>query len=217
MPPMHVVLVANGPFEEIPWKRLTAAAPAAAAVVGIDGGARSLLRLGLDPTHVTGDFDSLTEEERVGLAARGSQIIPTPDQDYTDLDKALRFVFEELDATSAHIYGATGGRLDHLYSVLSALIKYGRERDVRLVDTVGETFYLRGSLELIGPDLPGRTLSLLALGPVEGVTTTGLRWPLANESLAPGVRDGTLNEVTAETVTLSCTTGDLLVLLHHGS
>lgn len=214
---MYVVLVANGPFEDIPQNRLREAAAEASALIGVDGGTHALQQLGLKPTHVTGDFDSLTLAERETLAAQGVAIVPTPDQEYTDLDKAVMFAFDTLGATSAHIYGATGGRLDHLYSVLSVLIKHGRVRDIRLIDTVGETFYIQDSIELIGTDLPGRTLSLLALGPVDGITTTGVQWPLNGESLAPGVRDGTLNKVVAETVTIACTAGDLLVLLHHSA
>jgi thiamine pyrophosphokinase len=57
----------------------------------------------------------------------------------------------------------------------------------------------------------------MALGPVSGITTSGVRWPLAGESLAPGVRDGTLNEVLSETVTIEVESGNLLVQLHHAA
>jgi thiamine pyrophosphokinase len=214
---MKAVLVANGPFDDICSMRLRDAVGSSELVIGIDGGTRTLTRLGLTPTHVTGDFDSLSQEERDDLESLGVRIVPTPDQDFTDLDKALRFAFEELGATGATVFGATGGRLDHLYSVLSVLIKYARTRDVTLVDRVGEVFLARGSLELRGADLVGRTLSLLALGPAEGVKTTGVAWPLTAERLAPGERDGTLNVVTEETVTISCASGDLLVYLHHAA
>ena len=212
---MNVVLVANGPFEEICPERLQKSVTDAGATIGIDGGTRTLTRLGLSPTHVTGDFDSLRADELAELRANGAVIVPTPDQDYTDLDKALRFAFEELGAASATVFGATGGRLDHLYSVLSVLIKYGRRHNVRLIDRIGVLFPIREPVTMAGADLVGRTLSLMALGPVVGVTTTGVAWPLTGERLAPGERDGTLNVVTEETVTISCASGDLLVYLHH--
>jgi thiamine pyrophosphokinase len=214
---MRGVLVANGPVSDVPAARLRAAVAAAEFVVGIDGGTRTLLQLGLVPTHVTGDFDSLGEEERAMLTAQGVAVHPTPDQDFTDLDKALAFSFHTLDADSVAVFGATGGRLDHTYSVLSTLVKYGRDHHLYLVDGFGETFALDqgGTLVLDEPDLVGRKLSLMALGPVDGITTTGLRWPLSSESLAPGIRDGTLNEIVAETVTITHGSGDLLVMLHH--
>jgi thiamine pyrophosphokinase len=88
---------------------------------------------------------------------------------------------------------------------------------VRLVEAVGETWAVPYNATLRGDDLPGRTLSLMAFGPVSGITTTGVRWPLAEESLEPGVRDGTLNEVTEETVTIEVRSGTLLVQLHHAA
>jgi len=86
---------------------------------------------------------------------------------------------------------------------------------MRLVDDMGETWLAGPYALLTGDDLIGRTLSLMAFGPVTGITLTGVRWPLKNETLAPGVRDGTLNEITDAKVTLEVKSGDLLVMLHH--
>lgn len=189
------------------------------ALVGVDGGAAHLLALGIIPHYATGDFDSLSFDDRAQLAARGTQIVPTPDQDYTDLDKALTFAQETLNARDIQIWAATGGRIDHAYSVLSAVLKHGRGPNapaLRLMDEWGETRPVPPSgITLHGADLPGRTVSLITLGAVAGITTTGVEWPLANETLAPGVRDGTLNRITAETVTVSYQTGDLLLFVAH--
>jgi thiamine pyrophosphokinase len=57
----------------------------------------------------------------------------------------------------------------------------------------------------------------MAFGPVHGITTTGVRWPLTGETLAPGVRDGTLNEITSDRVTITVGAGHLLVQLHHAA
>lgn len=211
-----VVLVAGGPMDAAESGHLRDAVASAALVVGVDGGARHLLALGIVPQVVTGDFDSLTEAERRDLAARGTEIVATPDQNFTDLDKALVYVTETHRARSIRVYAGTGGRLDHIYSVLSAVVKHGRGGiDLRLVDAVGETWRIDGAATLSGADLPGRVLSLMALGPVDGVWTTGVRWPLSGDALAPGVRDGTLNEIVAETVTIRVGSGDLLAQLHH--
>jgi len=215
----EALLVAGGPLAEGDIPLLAAAVAQTRAgrgvVVAVDGGTHHLLRLGALPDIVTGDFDSLDAVTRADLAAQGVRIVPTPDQDYTDLDKALSFVRSDLAIAQVRVHAASRGRLDHLYSVLSAVVKYGRSLDLRLVDGIGETWLVNGEVTLAGADLPGRTLSLLALGPVSGITTTGVRWPLTEETLAPGVRDGTLNEVVAETVTIRVNAGDLLVNLHH--
>jgi thiamine pyrophosphokinase len=212
---MHVILCANAPFSEGDAARLLEAAGRSALLIGVDGGARTLLSYGLIPTVVTGDGDSLTEAEREALAAAGSLLVPTPDQDYTDLDKALNYAIEERGATAITIFGATGGRLDHSYSVFSALIKHGRRVPISLVDETARYELVHRQWHCTEPQLIGRTLSLLAFGRVEGVTTTGLRWPLTDDWLAPGHRDGTLNQVVESSITVQVGSGELIVMLHH--
>jgi thiamine pyrophosphokinase len=207
--------VANGVLPEAAEPHLRRAVASSDYLIGVDGGARHLRRLGLRPHVITGDFDSLSLPEREAFAAEGVRILPTPDQDYTDLDKAITVAVDELGARVLRVFAATVGRLDHIYSALSTLIKHGRRADIRLVDDIGETWLIDRELDLYAPDLPGRVLSLLAFGPVSGITTTGVNWPLHEESLAPGVRDGTLNRIIAERVTIRVGEGDLLVMVHH--
>ena len=212
---MRIVMALNGVLSESVAPSMRESAASSEVVIGVDGGSRHFIQWGIDPTIVTGDFDSLTPQELSDFANRGIRIIPTPDQDYTDFDKALQFVEQEYPGASVRVFAATGGRLDHVYSVLSVLVKHGRHLDIRLIDETGETWLCHAKETLTGEDLPGRTLSLMALGQVSGITTTGLRWPLTNEFLAPGVRDGTLNEVAHDAVTIQVEQGDLLLLLHH--
>lgn len=216
----HVVVVCNAPMEPEAEQRLVrAASQPSARIVGVDGGALRLERLGIAPHVVTGDFDSLTKGDLLQLEAQGVAIVPTPDQDYTDLDKALTHVRAEFGAVPIDIFGAVGGRLDHTYSVLSAVIKHGvfQGADIRLIDAVGETRPVRnGELVFRGDDLPGRVVSLFTLGVVRDITLSGVRWPLEGETLAPGVRDGTLNEITDATVIVRCEKdAPLLVQVHH--
>lgn len=212
---MRAILVANGPLASETIVLLQAMVSDANLIIGVDGGTYHLLRLGITPHVVTGDFDSLAADDRARLANEGVQIYPTPNQDFTDLDKAIVAAIEVFGATEVRIFAASVGRLDHVYSVLSAVIKHGRRADIRLVDEVGETYLVPGYLKVTGADLPGRTLSLMAFGPVNDITTVGVRWPLSGESLAPGVRDGTLNEVVDEQIEVSVGSGDLLLMLHH--
>jgi thiamine pyrophosphokinase len=211
----ETVLVAGAPLPEAAALHLRAAAAQARLLVGIDGGARTLAQLGFVPHVVTGDFDTLTPAEIDAFAADGARIVPTPDQDYTDFDKAVTYVREVLGIDAMTVFGATGGRADHAYSVLSALIKHGPHARIELIDHEARTFFVPGVVTLTGDDLPGRTLSLLAFGTVEGITTTGVKWPLSGESLTPGVRDGTLNEIVDTTVTITVERGPLVALLFH--
>lgn len=212
---MHVVLCANAPFSGEAIALLREAAQTADLLVGVDGGARTLMRYDLIPQLVTGDGDSLTREEQETLVRAGAELVPTPDQDFTDLDKALAYVIEVKSATRITVFGAMGGRLDHSYSVFSALIKYGRRVPIALVDETARYELVAREWLCAEPNLRGCTLSLLAFGRVEGITMTGVRWPLTDDWLAPGLRDGTLNEITEASVHVQVRSGDLIVMRHH--
>ncbi|MBC8139139.1 MAG: thiamine diphosphokinase [Fibrella sp.] len=218
----RAVVVCNAPMEPVAERLLAdATRKPSTLILGVDGGASRLVACGILPHVVTGDFDSLTNDDLARFEEQGVTVVATPDQDYTDLDKALSYVGAEIGNVPVEIFGAVGGRLDHTYSVLSSVVKHGvlGGMDIRLVDSVGETCPVRGGeLVLYEVDLPGRTLSLLSLGIVRDVTLHGVRWTLEGATLAPGVRDGTLNEITDTKVTIRCeVNAPLLVQVHHSA
>jgi thiamine pyrophosphokinase len=91
------------------------------------------------------------------------------------------------------VIGAGGGRLDHL---LAGLLLLGLERYAALeIDAVlggARVHVIRARRALMGT--PGELISLLALhGPAKGVSTTGLAYPLHEETLEPGSSRGVSN------------------------
>lgn len=47
------------------------------------------------PSLVTGDMDSITEESIKRLTEMNVKFVNTPDQDYTDLEKALQIIHHQ--------------------------------------------------------------------------------------------------------------------------
>lgn len=181
-------------------------------IVAADGGTRHALAAGLTPTHVIGDMDSLEPELRARLKATGTTFhVHPPAKDETDLELALLWAAEQAaDAVDGVngiiILGALGGRPDQelanlLLLALPALAGHevvlaGGGWAIRVIRS-GETLTLRGA--------PGATVSLIPLGgDAHGVTTTGLAYPLRDESLhfgpARGVSNVTQSEEAAVTV-----------------
>ena len=105
-----------------------------------------------------------------------------------------------------------GGRLDHL---LASLLVLGSARYEALeIDAlVGDALVhvIRGERTIRGTC--GELVTLLPLGgPAEGVTTTGLEYPLANETLEPGSSRGVSNVFTAVGVRVGVERGVLLAV-----
>lgn len=183
-------------------------------LIAADGGARHLLEMGLLPSTLVGDLDSLEAASLAQLEAAGVQIRRYPaDKDETDLELALRHALER-GSHSILIVGALGGRLDQTLANLWLLTDPAcAGLDLRLDDGVEEAFFCRKQAEVCGRS--GEVVSLIPWGgPVEGVVTQGLQWKLSGETLYPHQARGVSNRMLGETSSVSIQGGLLLVV--HG-
>ena len=200
---LRALIIANGEMPSSPL--LARLAAAAGLVVAADGGAAKALAAGLRPHAVVGDLDSLTP----GIRARLDEATIHEDRDphTTDLEKAVVFAIAA-GAGSIDVAGAGGGRADHALANLSILINFAGQADIRLVDDQFEVRRVAGEAVIEGER--GTVVSLIALGQCTGVTTRGLRWPLAGVTLHFSPR-GVHNEVSDPPAAVSVESGDLLL------
>jgi thiamine pyrophosphokinase len=181
-------------------------------VVAADGGLLRARELGLDVDVVVGDLDSVTPEALAAAEAAGARVVGYPRaKDATDLELALDEALE-LGARRTLLVASAQGRLDHL---LASLLLLGSERYARLeLDAlVGDALVhvVRDARTLAG--VPGELLTLLALGgPATGVTTEGLEYPLAGETLEPGTTRGVSNVFLTGIATVRVRSGAVLAV-----
>ena len=175
-----------------------------------DGGANIVQEYGFAPDYIVGDLDSVDDRFR-------SQVPPEhlirvdADDTGTDLQKVLWHAVH-LEVKRAMLVGFTGRRTDHTLWNLALLKTFADRMDLRMADDHCDILLIRGSIELSAP--AGLKVSLCPLaGAVHGICTDGLRFPLLNESLIPGQRDGISNEVVGEQVSIEVAEGDLLLIL----
>ena len=181
-----------------------------------DGGTQHALALGLLPSLVIGDLDSLAPDDRKRLEAGGVEIQQYPrDKDQTDLELALETAIQA-GQREILVVGALGGRLDQTLGNLSLLNDPRFSTcDIRFDDGVEEAFFTRNRCEIRGT--PGDIVSLLPWGAeVTGICTEGLRWPLHNESLFPDRTRGISNELLDNTASVSIVKG-LIFIVHRRS
>ena len=205
-----VVVVASGPGPAV-------TVPRGATVVAADGGVERAVALGLDVDVVIGDLDSASAEALAAAELGGARIVRHPvAKDATDLELALDEA-AALGARRVLVIASSGGRLDHL---LASLVLLGSERYVGLeLDAlVGESLahVVRGDRRLHGT--AGELLTLLPLGgEAEAVTTEGLEYPLAGETLEPGSTRGVSNVFLGDEVRITLEGGVLLAVRPGGA
>jgi thiamine pyrophosphokinase len=207
----RAILFANGDLPEPDQIRLLI--QPADVLIAADGGARHAAALGLTPSVIIGDFDSLSTDELSQFASAGARLERHPPaKDETDLELALDYAIRA-GYSPILILGAYGGRLDHSLGIFSLLSDpVYRSAGVRAEDGQTEAFFISRQAEIDGAR--GDTVSLIAWGqPAEGVTTAGLEYPLKAETLSPHRTRGISNAMTAEKASVSLTSG-LLLCVH---
>lgn len=187
-------------------------------LIAADGGANHLMKMGILPDIVIGDLDSVDEDTLFELVSAEVDIQQySEDKDETDFELALRYALE-LHPDAVVIIGALGGRLDQTLANLSILTDPAlAPLDIRLDDGVEEAFFCRASAAKGGQAaISGRSGEIVSLipwnGPVEGVTTEGLQWPLYAETLYPDKSRGISNVMLTGSASVNFQSGLLLVV-----
>ncbi|HEP1787016.1 TPA: thiamine diphosphokinase [Streptococcus suis] len=87
--------------------------------VGVDAGSLRLLDHSLPLDWAIGDFDSVTPEELGRIKDLAERFLQAPaEKDDTDLELALKEIFKAYPQAQVRIYGALGGRMDHMMTNL---------------------------------------------------------------------------------------------------
>ena len=211
---MRFLVFANGAVTDGAMLRRAVESAADSTIVCADGGALNATRFGLKPDIIIGDMDSLTDEQLSVYERGGVEILRYPaEKDETDLELALRHCVG-LGAEEIAIIGALGGRVDLTLAniwLLSLSIFDGIP--VTVVDGEQSLRCLRPGFHALRGE-GGDTISLIPLnGRVAGITTAGLRYALADESLEFGPARGISNVMLGGRAEIAFRAG-LLLLVH---
>lgn len=209
----QALIFANGSTHDGPMPRRTLADTPDALMVAADGGVRVARDFGVTIHTIIGDMDSVSESDLAVLGAQGVEMLRYPaEKDETDLELALQWVAGQ-GIRWIRVFGAMGGRLDQtLANIYLLALPSLRGCDVRLVSRNQATWLLfPGHHTMNGA--PGDTVSLIPLsGEVKGVQTTGLHYPLKNETLVFGPARGISNVIQSEAAQVSFSDGLMLVV-----
>lgn len=208
---LQAIVFAHGTLDPPP--QLSELLASAQLVVAADGGALHCRALGVRPQVILGDFDSLPAAELAAWQAEGVRTISHPvEKDATDLELALLYA-QERGASEIAVLGGLGTRWDH--SVANLLLgAHPQFAALRITFLQGRQrlFTFRGHTALTAQ--MGELVSLLPIGgDAIGVTTSGLKYPLTNETLKLGSSRGVSNVVKESSAEVHVTSGILLCIL----
>ena len=175
-------------------------------IIAADGGLKHTERLRIAPNEILGDFDSL------GYTPKDANVFPV-EKDDTDAMLAVRRGLA-LGYREFILYGSVDGpRLDHTvanFQTLQFLADQGAWGYLVGKDTL-VTVLKNGKLTF--PAGNEGLISVFCMGQdANGVSETGLQYPLENATLTAGFPLGASNHFTGEEAGISVEDGSLLIL-----
>lgn len=181
-------------------------------IVSADGASNYLKHMKVTPDVIIGDLDSITPKNLKYYTKKKVKIVKLEEQETTDFEKSLNYIIS-LKIKKISVFGAISKRYDHTLNNLSVLKRYYKNNAITLYDNKYESFYCSKSISF--KYKKNKIVSFLGIPYATGIVTEGLKYPLKNETLYFGIREGTLNKSIADTVKIKFKKGDLLLFKRH--
>lgn len=181
-------------------------------VIAADAGLRYLKDYGIRTDYIIGDFDSLDY-----IPQSPNVIRLNPEKDMTDMSAAVDIGIEK-GYRLFHLYGGTGGRIDHTIAnlqLLASLAEQGMRGFLFGQDAVITAIH---NTSLAFRAVPSGYVSVFShTERSSGVCLKGLKYALTNAVLTNTFPLGVSNEFTGTTSSITVGNGTLLVVMPYSA
>lgn len=149
---------------------------------------------------VMGDGDSIHQ--------RPPAFIETADQDFTDFEKIIRCCIKK-NMTSADVYWASGGEMDHFLGNLSVAAKYHNDIELRFFDATHCYVYAEHDTLITGA--VGKKMSIYPF-PRCHASSRGLAYELSDAHLTQQQQQSLRNVITSDAAEVTIVGGAFLFI-----
>ena len=179
-------------------------------VVVLDSAMERVMELDIKVDVLLGDFDRDFNPKKYQTEQFPIEIIHTPDQNKTDLEKAFDYLIAR-NIPAVNVVWATGRRADHTITNITNISRYRDALKIVILDDHSKVFLLPKKFEKWYP--ANTPISLIPIGHVTGIHSSNLFYPLQDDTLTIGYRTGSSNHVAQDgIVTIEHDEGDLLMM-----
>ena len=179
-------------------------------IIVLDSAVERVFELGIKIDVLLGDFDRGFDVNYYKEKQYPLEIVHTPNQDKTDLEKAFDYLIEK-NHKAVNVIWATGRRADHTITNLTNIVAYRNLLKIVILDDHSKVYLLPPKFEKWYT--ANTILSLIPIGKVMGITTKNLYYSLINEDLTIGYRTGSSNQAVNDgIVSITHKSGDLLLM-----
>ncbi len=182
---------------------------------GVDRGCIYLLENNLPISKAVGDFDSLSEEEKIIIDRFFDKEQLNPIKDDTDTEHALKMAVS-MKPDKIMILGCTGTRLDQTFASIR-LLKLAADEGIEafLLDKNNRIRVVKGISILSKNDSYGRYISILPFGEkISGLKIRGFKYDATDLTIDAASSLGVSNELTHDAGIISCDDYYILMETH---
>lgn len=191
-------------------------------IVGCDGGANFLEKVGIKPDVIVGDMDSLKnvpdsvlnsiKQDPVKVSENGINYIVYPkDKDKLDSELAIDYCLEQ-SVNEIICYGILGNRLDHIIGNVFLLTKQKYKNvNLKFIDQNQEVYLIESEVIIHGSI--GDVISFI---PIDGfakvISSSGLKYDPSKYEMSTEKNIGISNELTKKEASIKIKKGRFLVI-----
>ena len=211
---MNFVFILNGEFE-IEYK--LEFFQQYQCIICVDGGYTHFqkLKLNINPDYIIGDFDSIEKIDIENHTKEKTKVIYKDNQDETDAEFALKYIIKEYSNKNIDkidfIYSISTSRFDHSLCNTFLLKQIPNNIKARILTKTQEMFLLRD--EVIIEDKVGKTLSVIPITNVKGLTIKGCKWDLENTDVNFGFIGGISNIIEKNKAEIILKEGECVIII----
>jgi thiamine pyrophosphokinase len=211
---MNVVFILNGEFDKEYDLQFFQNYQ---CIVCIDGGYVNFqkLKMNIEPDYLIGDFDSMGDIDIKNIKSEKTKIVYKDNQDETDAQFAYKYISKELSfkniKTIDYIYAISSSRFDHSLCNILLLKQIPSNINARILSKTQEMFLLRNKVNIM--EKVGKTLSIIPLTNVKGLTIKGCKWDLDNTDVNFGFIGGISNIIEKNNAEISLKEGECAIII----
>ena len=175
-------------------------------VIAADGGLNYLVKAKIKADMVIGDFDSLVKQPK-----HENVVVLNVEKDETDTFAAIKQGIEK-GYTVFHLYGCTGGRIDHTIANIQILAYLAEHEMQGIMFGKNEIITaITNAMFSLPPYEKGYVSIFSYTEKAEGVSLKGLKYPLDNATITNTFPIGVSNEFLSTKSTIEVKKGTLII------
>lgn len=216
---MRAIALLGGPKEEWPHNLATEIKEASKKgnlIMASDRGSLFLLELGIVPDVALGDYDSLTFDEREIVESKVKDMrYSNPIKDFTDSEMLFYAAFIDYRVDSLTVYGATGGRMDHFFVNMYAILKAPFDRfkeKIKFIDKQNIIHFFGKGKHILPYEADYKYLGIGTLTGAKNFSIKNARYDLQSIDLPVPTVYSSNEYLNRQAIEISCESGTLIVI-----